>query len=291
MLDVLPQPGEPPISRTPFWRLIVKNAIKDFKLWRDLGIGSVLSLATLLLQSYFGLITLQDWQAHKKQWILSILIPPMALLLLDALWRLVRAPSRVYELQRELHDGEVGKLRSFKKSVEETEVSLVVARCNRIMTPFGNRGPSGEFLHVETAECVSITFENRRTTGIPGKVAESVLAKVTYDDPIGRSFQQDGRWNELDQPAIRDPLRSQNDLLRITFMPGDEHHLDIAAKFANGCFAINNSSFRDGVHRPERMLTGTTIRITVRLVAQNVDQTFSFELRNPVNGQMEIIPS
>ncbi len=291
MLDLLPHVEASSENSNSFWSLVLRRVIKNFKLVRDLSVGAVLSLATLLLQYHYGLITFQDWQAHRQQWILSILVPPLALSLLDCLWRLLKAPSEVYRLRVESDGQEIQLLRNFKKSVEDKEVRLVVVRCNRTMTPFGNRGTSGEFLHVETAECVSITFANLRAAGVPGKSADDVRAKVTYDDPSGRSIQQDGRWNELDQPAVRDPLRSQNDLLRITFMPGDEHHLDIAAKFAKGCFAINNDCFRDGLQRSERLLTGTTVRVTVRLVAQYVDQTFYFELKNPVNGQMAIVPS
>jgi hypothetical protein len=289
MLDLLSQTGEPPANLTLYWSMVIGWAFKDFKLGRDLAIGASLSLATLFLQYYFNLITLQDWQVHKRQWILSVLVPPLALLFLDSVRRLAKAPYEVYRQREDSYENETRSLLSFKKAVEDEEVHLAVARCNRAMTLFSNFGSSG-VQPVQNAETVSITFVIHRMAGMPGKIAEGVLAKVTYDDPNGRSFEQDGRWNDLDQPSIRDPRQSRNDLLRVKFEPGDEHHLDIAAKFPSGCFAINNDSFRDGLQRPDRMLVGTTVRITVKLIAQHVDQIFYFELRNPVNGQMEIVP-
>lgn len=249
-------------------------------------ISAVLAIATVLLQVRFGLIALNEWQGNEKHWILSVTLPFAAVIGIHVIWRILSTPPKLHaELQSEKNE-----LAAFKRSVEDKEVKLVLARCNRTMTSFGSVGPSGGFQPVEEAECVSVTFANRREVGMPGKIAEGVLAKVTYIDSSRRSFQQDGRWNKLDQPSIRDPRQSQNDLLRITFEPGDEHPLDIAAKFANGCFAMNNDSLREGPQRSERILQGTTVHITVRLVAQYVDQSFDFELRNPVNGQMEIVP-
>jgi len=76
-------------------------------------------------------------------------------------------------------------------------------------------------------------------------------------------------------------------LERITFLPGDEHRLDIASKFSEGLFAYNNESQRNA-KAEDRKLIGERIRVRVELTAEYVAQTFDFEITSPAEGNPQI---
>jgi hypothetical protein len=162
------------------------------------------------------------------------------------------------------------------------ELAYVKCEVKPVQFNFRTHPPS-----FETAECAYVTFGNLPVRGKTGVMIRSIAAKITYAD-FGRMFTLDGRWADTDQPAILDPRQSTNHLLRVDFNVGDEHHLDIAAKFADGVFAINNDSFRGQVKDPAKMLTGNIVKIGIQLLAEGVNQNFDFQLQ--IGHALQIIP-
>jgi hypothetical protein len=133
----------------------------------------------------------------------------------------------------------------------------------------------------EIAHTALITFANRSSIS-----ATRIAAKIKYFDADGKTMTLSGRWADTDQPEP-DYRKSVNHLLRVDFYPGDEHKLDIAAQFHDGCYAINNDSFRfDALMMKERFLKGPTVKITIQLIGESVDQTFRFELH--LNGVLGV---
>jgi hypothetical protein len=86
--------SEPSIS---FWEhalLVLDKTFKNFPVLRDAVTGATLSVATVVIQAVWGLVG--DWQTHKWRWVLSILIPFGAYLLVDVIYRSALASWRVY---------------------------------------------------------------------------------------------------------------------------------------------------------------------------------------------------
>lgn len=140
----------------------------------------------------------------------------------------------------------------------------------------------------ENAECAYSIFENLPREGKLGKLIKNVAAKITYADFAGKAFTINGRWADTDQPAILDSRQSITHLLRVDFDVGDEHSLDIAALFSDGCFAVNNDSLKGGIKDPAKMLAGPIVKVSVQLLAEGVNQRFEFQLR--INGRLELQP-
>jgi hypothetical protein len=163
---------------------------------------------------------------------------------------------------------ELGKLRNEVPG----SISLAVSKCEIKKTLFNFYNTQ------ESAKCALVTFDN---TGKPRRVAKSVAAKITYLDADARSFTLDGRWADTDFPSA-DPTKSNRHLLRVDFGVGEDRVLDIAAQFGLECFAVNDASLTNNVKDPNLRLIGPTIRVTVRLLAEQVDQTFTFELKTDI---------
>ncbi len=258
-----------------------------------MAIGAAISVATIVLQAGLRLISTSDWHDHKGRWILSGVLPFGSYLLVHLLVRAIKAPYLVYTQREKQHEQELANLRRYKEQIQDKEVKLAFVRCNRvpdvihIQRMLVINGPD-IMRPLDRSESLSVTFENPRNPGVPGKIAENVLAKITYTDSRGQPFHLEGRWNQLDQPAGRGPTSSTLDLLRMTFYPGDERHLDVAAKFADGLFAYNNES-QFNPKRSDRLLVGASIQVTVELIAEFVHQTFDFEIRNPQKGPLELV--
>ncbi len=169
--------------------------------------------------------------------------------------------------------------------VEGAQDELAFVRCEvkPVRFIFRTHPPS-----YEDAECAYVTFGNTPIKGKNGKLMRSIAAKITYADFTEQMFTFDGRWADTDQPAVLDPRQSTTHLLRVDFDVGDEHHLDIAANFRDGCFAVNNDSFRGQIKDPAKMLTGPIVRISIQLVAVGINQHFEFQLR--IGGRFELLP-
>jgi hypothetical protein len=143
------------------------------------------------------------------------------------------------------------------------------------------------------ASCAHVRFVNIPKPGFRGVTASSVCARVTYRDSAENNCFIDGRWADTDQPSSRDPRLSRNDLLRVDFQPGATHEVDIVFKDPADaeCYAINNDSFSSGTLKNlQWRLTGEIVDVEVRLMAESVDQSFSFRFRNLGKGHdLEVI--
>lgn len=276
------------VSFWRYYRRVTKEADKEATWARDNLVTAALLASLVGLLAVFLFRQSPDWGAVIATcWVFGPLLLVYAVIIF---WR---GAWKLHQRQQK----EIEQLADFKREIEDKEVKLVLARCNyKDDVSHGElaQGQDGQevFVHKEKGESVTLTFRNPRISSLPGKIAESVLAKVKYTDASGKSFEQDGRWNQLDQPAKRSISQSTLDLLRITFEPGDERDLDIAAKFSDGLFAYNNDSQRSpGPKNPDKLLTGTSIYVAVTLIAQHVNQTFEFELKNPIRGaKLALVP-
>jgi hypothetical protein len=247
-------------------------------------IGAALAIATIVLQVRSGLITESDWTGHQKQWILSVALPFAVVIGIHLIWRILSTPPKLHaELQSKNNE-----LATFKESVEDQFVSLKPCDVDIIYEQkrhfvFPTQPPTWK-----TGSCVLARFMNPSPVpGVPGKIAKSVAAKITYFDANGVSFQLDGRWADTTQPAALHPLASKNELLRVDFDTGATHELDVAVRFHGDseCYAVNN----DGVSGMDRKLVGPTIRVEIKLVAQYVNQTFTTEFTNPADSVSLIV--
>jgi TIR domain len=169
--------------------------------------------------------------------------------------------------------------------VEDSPNELAFLRCE--VKPVHFNFPTHPAPSFEIAECAYVIFGNP-PVGKKGKMIRSIAAQITYADFTGKMFTSAGRWADTDQPSVLDPRQSTTHLLRVDFNVGDEHHLDIAANFKEGCFAVNNDSLRGQVKDPAKKLTGPIVKISVQLVAEGVNQHFDFQLR--IGSRFELLP-
>ena|ERR1700674_5817868 len=179
----------------------------------------------------------------------------------------------------------LGQFRTATPLIDDEPSALTFVRCEVKPVQFTFRSHPPSF---ETAECGYVTFGNPPIAGEKVRLVRSIAAKITYADFSGNIFTLDGRWADTDQPAMLDPRQSTTHLLRVDFNVGDEHHLDIAAKFRDACFAINNDSFRGQIKDPARMLTGPLVKINIQLVAEEINQYFDFQLE--IGGRFQLSP-
>jgi hypothetical protein len=97
-----------------FWRhnwTAIRVAFSEFKIVRDILIGTTVAALTLCIQVWQHLIPLADWQGHKKWWILSIVLPYIAVLGSDAIFRLAKAPWMLYREMEWAHAEELSKVK------------------------------------------------------------------------------------------------------------------------------------------------------------------------------------
>ena len=98
-----------PVS-TSLWKytcVVLARAFGEFTWGRDTAIGCGLSVATIALQVHWGLISVTDWKQHTEQWIGSVVLPFVAVLVIHIAWRLVTAPWRLHQDQEQKHADEV----------------------------------------------------------------------------------------------------------------------------------------------------------------------------------------
>src|SRR3974377_1270707 len=91
-----------PESATTFLshaKMLFRRAFEDFELLRDMRIGAAMAVVLILLQVHWELIGIQDWQAHKQRWILSVVLPFFGAVFIDAFVRLSKAPFEAYRDQ------------------------------------------------------------------------------------------------------------------------------------------------------------------------------------------------
>src|SRR5271154_1390159 len=129
----------------------LRRAFRDFDIGRDMLYGACIAALTLTLQVWWRLIPLKDWEEHKWQWVISFISPFILVIGGHSIWRIVSAPWRVHQDQEK----QISDLEAFRKSVEDSVVSLSLARHEVKMVPFGTLHPrTGAFMTVEGAECM-----------------------------------------------------------------------------------------------------------------------------------------
>jgi hypothetical protein len=102
-----------------FWQhhwMALKQGFAEFRLLRDMGLGTLIAGVTLGIQVWQHLIPIADWQQHKKWWVLSVVLPYIAVLGCDSILRLLRSPWLLYLKVEEEHAKE---LRETKERYEK----------------------------------------------------------------------------------------------------------------------------------------------------------------------------
>jgi hypothetical protein len=102
--------------------MAVRCAFSEFRIGRDILIGTTIAILTLAIQVREHLIPVVDWQEHKRWWILSFVLPYIVVLGCHATWKFIRAPWLLYretERKREI---------AFAKLKEQNEKDLAAAR-------------------------------------------------------------------------------------------------------------------------------------------------------------------
>lgn len=83
-------------------------------------LGAFIAAITVGLQAWFGLIKAADWHQHKWLWILTVIVPFVVVLAIDAAYRIITAPWRVYQDQeREFANAEAEQDRRFSEVKRE----------------------------------------------------------------------------------------------------------------------------------------------------------------------------
>ena len=146
------------------------------------------------------------------------------------------------------------------------------------------------------AEFVKVRFVNKPQHHSPTSVAERVRAKIRFLDEEGRLvLEMDGRWDDSDQPTLRHPTLTRQDLLGTRFDIEEEHNLDIAFldPATKEFVAFNNDNYNyQNAKKPEHVLKGRSFTAQIRLVAVKVDETFSVEFAaSGARGNVEIVDS
>jgi hypothetical protein len=93
----------PPMSPANYSAAILRNVFEDFGLVRDMAIATLAALGTLALQVREHLIPIADWQHHKLWWVLSFVIPYVAIIGGHIFLRFVAAPWRLHNQQNAEH--------------------------------------------------------------------------------------------------------------------------------------------------------------------------------------------
>jgi hypothetical protein len=127
------------------------------------------------------------------------------------------------------------------------------------------------------APVVKVRFINKPRTPSPSSIAKGVRAKISFFSEENLLLRIDGRWSRSDQPSIRDPRASKNDLLTVDFGIEEEQDLDIAFREPGGDFiAWNNDNYNYGNFRkPEHRMTADKIDVKILLVAPYVKEEFA----------------
>lgn len=242
-----------------------------------MAIAIVLGVIGVVVDVSLNRVDATVWKDHKLVSILGPVLPPTIYLLGDFIWHLFRSSYDDYRELADKYEREITKLRAYKQAVEQNEVKLELVNCYSTVVHH-------EFPYGVSEEGIALraSLKNPRGLGLPGKTAKSVAAHIKFLDGKGKRFKIFGRWAASDQPESRSPLVSKVDLLRMSFEPGSEFDLDIAAKFPRDaslvCYAVDNDCFPNVRHN-RTALHGSKIVARVELVAEYVHQWFevSFE--------------
>jgi hypothetical protein len=104
-------------DRSAYNRALFGGAFEKFAWARDLTVGVVLNVATLFLSHLFGLITLSDWNEHKRLLVLAIILPYVAIFVPHILWK-------IYNSAASLHRDQVNSILQIRLEKESLESRL-----------------------------------------------------------------------------------------------------------------------------------------------------------------------
>jgi hypothetical protein len=260
-----------------YYRNVMDKASEIGGDWiRDNFVVPAVLLLLSAVYAYFAYQLRPDWQA-----IVPVLWINGTIIILFSFGFVVRAAWRLDNERL----SEIEALKAFKNEKEDSRVRLefqrLVVRDVLHIFPDGNSWP---------AYALRMKILNRASK-LPGKTATNVLAKVTYEDEDGNTFNQFGRWADSDQPEKLSYLDSKNTLLPMSFLPGSEHELDIAAKFLEdfSCYGVNNDSFPK-IRHDTQQLDGPIVAVKVELTAEHVQEEFRFSFTNLGVGKGFLIP-
>jgi hypothetical protein len=102
--------------------MAISCAFSEFRIGRDMLIGTTVAIITLVIQVQKHLIPVIDWQEHKRWWILSFILPYIVVLGCHAIWRFLRAPWLLYR------ETERKRGIAFAKLKEQNEKDVAAAR-------------------------------------------------------------------------------------------------------------------------------------------------------------------
>ena len=126
---------------------------------------------------------------------------------------------------------------------------------------------------------VKVRFVNRPAKHTESAIAHGVSAKIKFFNVAGQMvLEMDGRWDDKDQPSLRQSTQSKRDLLLADFNFEEERNLDIAFfdTTSNEFVAFNNDNYNyQSQKKPEHVLKGDQFRVEIRLVAVHVDVIYS----------------
>ncbi len=265
-----------------YHRVLFAGAFEKFAWARDLTVGVLLNLATLLLSYHFGLITLGEWNGHKWLFVLAIVLPYVVIFIPHILWK-------IYSSAAALHGGQlesIRRLQSERESVENKLKEIEETKPNIVLREPGARHIEAISLNdgrvvVLTAHFIKVRFVNRPTRNSPMSIAREVSAKIKFFDENDQLvLEMDGRWDDSDQPTLRHHTLTRRDLLLTEFGIEGEHNLDIAFldPKTNEFVAFNNDNYNyQAFRKPEHILRGRKFRAEMRLIAAHVDVTYSVE--------------
>jgi len=263
-----------------YTRVVFGGAFGKFTWGRDLTVGFLTNLATLLLTSHFGLISVEEWHAHGWLFILAVVLPYVVIILPHIFWRFFKAASDLHSNQLEEMErltGSEASLANKLQEIEETKPNIVPrepgARHVQILSI-----SNGQVI-ILTAPFIKVRFVNKPTKHSPQSIASGVSAKVKFFNDTGQLvLEMDGRWDDNDQPTLRHPTLTRRDLLMTDFGIEQEHNLDIAFldRQSNEFVAMNNDNYNyQNFIKPEHILRGIRFRAEIRIVAVHVDVTQS----------------
>ena len=248
-----------------------------------------------LLSFHFGLITLNDWHERKWLFILAILLPYVVIFIPHILWKVFKAASDLHFNQT----GAVARLQGEKSNIEATLKELTESGPNIVL-----REPAAR--HIETisfndgrvviftAQFIKVRFVNKPVKNSPNAMAQGVSAKIKFFNKNNELvLEMDGRWDNQDQPSLLHPTQSKRNLLLADFTIEEERNLDIAFLSPSSSLfvAFNNDNYNyQNLTKPEHILQGDHFTAEIRLVAVQVDATYSIEFRKSgLRGNIEIV--
>jgi hypothetical protein len=168
-----------------FWRhqwLAIRHSFREFGVFRDMVLGTIIALFTLGIQVRAHLIPTADWQQHKMWWVLSFVLPYIIVLGTHALYRVAVAPWKLYQkAEKEQHDA--------IKTIQEESRDLLATERGKHQIAIDAAYQDFKTIQAEVAELTAENEGLRNPSGEPSLAEED--PKV-YLDPLNTEFIESG---------------------------------------------------------------------------------------------------